>query len=41
MVTDTGWIRGAVKVFGFAMPGRIQTFADNELADAKAWICAD
>ena len=41
VVSDTGWIRGAVKVFGFAMPGRIRTFADSELADAKAWICAD
>lgn len=38
VVTDTGWIRGAVKVFGFAMPGRIRTFADGELAQAKDWI---
>ena len=40
VVTDAGWIRGAVKVFGFAMPGKIRTFADAELAAAKDWICA-
>ena len=37
VVTDTGWIRSGVKVFGFAMPGEVRVFANDELAAAKEW----
>lgn len=38
VVTDTEWIRAAVKIFGLAMPGHVRVFHNNELADAKQWI---
>ena len=38
LVTDVEKIRAAVKVFRFAMPGRIRVFHDAELAAALRWI---
>ena len=39
VVSDLDWIRWAVNLFGFTMPGRVRVFANRELADAKRWIC--
>jgi hypothetical protein len=38
VVTDVGWIRTALKVFGFAIPGQIRGFSNNELAEARQWL---
>ena len=38
LVTDVDWIRSAVSVFSFALPGRVRTFAVAQLADAKNWL---
>ncbi len=39
VVTDKDWIRVAVKVFGFAMPGLVRVFENDELGKAKEWLC--
>jgi hypothetical protein len=38
VVTDVGWIRPAVKIFGFAMPGDVRVYKNDELEDAKRWL---
>ena len=38
VVTDEGWIRTAVKAFGFVMPGRVRVFGNGELTDACQWL---
>ena len=38
VVTEVGWIRTAVKAFGFVMPGEVRVFGNGELAQAKAWL---
>ena len=38
VVTDSDWLRGAVKALGFMMPCPVKVFATSELADAKAWV---
>jgi hypothetical protein len=38
VVTDTGWIRAAVKAFGILMPGHVRVFDEAELDAAKRWI---
>jgi hypothetical protein len=38
IVTDLGWIRTALKVFGFAMPCQIRGFNNSELAKARQWL---
>jgi len=38
VVSDTEWIRAAVKVFGLAMPGHVRLFNNRELAEATRWI---
>ncbi len=38
VVSDVGWIAGAVKVFGFAWPGHVRLFANAELDRARDWI---
>jgi len=40
VVTDVDWIRGAVKFFGFAMPGKVRVFTNGQLSEAKEWITA-
>ncbi len=40
VVTDTKWIHNGVKVFGFAIPGEVRVFADDELSNAKEWVSA-
>jgi hypothetical protein len=38
VVSDVEWIRAAVKIFGFAIPGEIRVFHDRELAEATRWV---
>ena len=38
VVSDVDWIRGATKFFGFAMPGHVKVFSNNQLSDpAMKW----
>ena len=37
IVTDIEWMRIAIKVFGFGIPGDIRVFYNNELASAVRW----
>ena len=38
VVTEVGWIRTAMKAFGFVMPGRVRVFGNSELAEARQWL---
>jgi len=40
VVTDVGWISGAVRVFAPLIPGEVRVFPDAELDAAKDWISA-
>ena len=40
VVTDTGWIRHAVGVFQFLIPGEVRVFSTREAAEARQWIAA-
>lgn len=38
VVTDVDWIRNSIKVLGFAMPGEIRVFENDDLHDAREWV---
>jgi len=38
VVTDVGWIRTAMKTFGFVIPGQVRVFGNSELAAARQWV---
>jgi hypothetical protein len=38
VVTDVDWIEKMVKAFGFALPGEVRVFDDDDLEDARRWI---
>lgn len=38
IVTDIDWIRNAVRLFGFAMPGSVKTFRGSDLQTAIDWV---
>lgn len=38
VVTDVDWIDTMVKAFGFALPGEVRVFDDDELEAARQWI---
>jgi SpoIIAA-like len=40
VVTDVGWIKHAVQLFGFLMPGTTELFSPGEAEQARAWVCA-
>jgi hypothetical protein len=40
VVTDVEWIRHAVNIFRFLMPGELRVFATSEAAAAREWIIA-
>ncbi|HVB68034.1 MAG TPA: STAS/SEC14 domain-containing protein [Acetobacteraceae bacterium] len=40
VVSDVAWIRRAILLFGFLLPGRVRVFALAEAAAARAWIAA-
>ena len=37
VVTDKDWMRNAIAVAGWLMPGEIKVFEPGELEQAKAW----
>lgn len=39
IVTDVDWVEKMVKALGFAMPGQVRLFEDDELQNAREWIC--
>jgi hypothetical protein len=40
VVTDTDWIRHAIQLFGWLIPGDVRVFAVGETAGAREWIAA-
>jgi hypothetical protein len=38
LVSDVEWIRGAVKIFGLAIPGHVRVFHNREFDEAKRWV---
>jgi len=38
LVTNVEWIRLAVNVFRFLMPGRLRIFSTAEAEEARAWV---
>ena len=40
IVSDVDWVRGAVRVFGIAIPGQLRVFHNREFDDAMRWIAA-
>lgn len=38
VITDVDWIKHAVKLFGFLMPGDLKVFPLAEASQARAWI---
>ena len=37
IVSDIDWIRNAVRLFGFTMPGPVKTFRNRDLSKAITW----
>lgn len=40
-VSDVGWMRESVKMFGPLIPGQVQVFNNDEIDKAKIWISSD
>jgi stage II sporulation SpoAA-like protein len=40
-VTDIGWMRESVKMFGPLLPGAVQVFDNGDIEKAKTWISGD
>jgi hypothetical protein len=40
VVTDEGWLRHAISVFRFMMPGEVESFDTAQVAAAIAWAAA-
>ena len=38
LVTDSEWIGKAMHIFGFAIPGQVRIFTNDELSAAKEWL---
>jgi hypothetical protein len=38
VVSDVDWIGNMIKAFGFALPGEVRVFDDDDLEDARQWI---
>ncbi len=41
VVSDVEWIVNGVKIFAFAVPGRVKTFSNAEAEEAKKWLLED
>jgi hypothetical protein len=41
IVTDVDWIRLAINLFRFLVPGEIRIFPTSEAAEARRWIAAE
>jgi hypothetical protein len=38
VVTDVDWIENMIRAFGFAVPGEVRVFDDDDLEAAREWI---
>ena len=38
VVTDLDWIRRAMHIFGFLVPGDFRVFATSQAAEARRWV---
>jgi len=38
VVTDVGWIRMAMKLFGIFVPGHVRILGNDEFAEARQWV---
>lgn len=38
VVTGVDWIRNSIKVFGFALPGEVRVYKNDELQKAREWV---
>ena len=38
VVTDVDWIENTIKAFGFALPGEVRVFDDDDLDEARRWV---
>jgi len=41
VVTDIEWIRHAMQLFSFLIPGKTRVFSSDETSQARTWIAAD
>ena len=41
VVSDVEWIVNGVKIFAFAVPGKVKTFHNSEVEEAKKWLLED
>lgn len=39
IVTDVDWIEKTTKALGFAMPGQVRVFEEDDLQKAREWVC--
>ncbi len=39
IVTDVEWIEKMVKALGFALPGEVRLFDEDDLQGAREWVC--
>ena len=39
VVTGVDWIEKMIKAFGFALPGEVRVFDEDDLDEARLWIC--
>jgi hypothetical protein len=40
-VSDEDWVRPALRVLSFLLPGKARGFAVHDLGAAKAWLAED
>ncbi|MDE1464975.1 STAS/SEC14 domain-containing protein [Spartinivicinus poritis] len=40
IVTNLKWIRHAVQMIGFLIPGEYKIFENHQFNEAKAWVCS-
>lgn len=38
VVTDVGWIRTSMKVFGFILTGHVKVYGNSEFTEALKWL---
>ena len=41
VATDVTWVRSAVALLGWALPGQLRLVAGAEIIEAKAWVLQD
>lgn len=41
VATDVTWVRSAVALLGWALPGQLRLLAGSEVDEAKAWVLDD